>query len=497
LVSGAGIFGTSVIALGDSMQHRINHINTISSLSRSGGVATASITGHSFGSGMPADINNAQDNTFNLKGVTVTRVDANTITYPCPGADGSTSAIAGRSMLTTVLHSFSDDGYWTWLNLKLNGALTLARNAGISSNQATDVLARLTSDVLAYSSDWVFWQPTLYNDTVNAGYTTAQLIGTSADSYSSGYYSQTLAALIASGRRILLVGPPAMSSGLTTARVQTYLAVMKWMERMAQTYPKVWYADVWRYSVNAVAGTPGTALSGLLASDNIHESARGAERKAQAIYDAIGGLIPRISRLTSGNADNYGVDSSNDNILDYGPWTNSGGTVNAATGGGSASGTIPGGWQGDAVATTGGSVVWSAPARSDGVGYNIQAVVTPAANNDYARARLVTAVSSSRFTAGQKVRLVLDMAVSGVAGSTYRGANILVIFNGGASTTAYAMSSNASAATSAIQSDFSGSVISPDITIPSDSITSIDVRVQWLFGGSASAASIAARAWRR
>lgn len=482
------------ILFGDSMQHRNIGTVNITALTRTGGVATATSAGHGLGSGQVTDINNAADATYNLRGVTITRVDANTFTYPCPGADGSTTAIAGKVMLGNNPAIFADGGCWPWLQGKLGGAGTFVRCAGVSSNTSADMLARVDADVLAYKSEWVLFQPGLYNDfNTQPGYDTYTAAACVA------VCQQILNKLLADGRKVVLISPPALGTvgGATTKAVvlQKYLAVMRWMKAQADSARGAFYADAWRYSVDATNAAPGTALAGMLASDNIHEAPRAAERKAQAIFEAIGSLIPRRNVLTTGNGDNYAASSSNANLWDIGPWTATGGTVNAATGGGSASGVLPAGIQGDAVLTTGGTVVWSCPARADGLGFDVQAVVSAAANNDYVRIRAITLVPSSRFSAGHRLRPMFSLSLAGMNGTNapaLRAVNGLIVFAGGAANSFFAITGGADTAARFPQADQTLTIVGPDIIVPSDGITSFDLRVQLLFAG-VSASALTAR----
>ena len=472
----------TVVAFGDSMTHRINGLATITALSRTNNVATATSTGHVFGTGQVTDINNCQDATYNLRDVAVTWLSANTFSYPCPGPDGSTAAIASKAMLATVRHSFSDYGYWFWLNSKLGGALTLVKNAGVSSNSSADMLARVSADVLAYQSAWVFFQLPLYNDTVNAGLTSAQIISNC---------TQILAALLSAGRKVLIIGCPGITTGNTAAVIESYNAAHKWAQDQAASLPGVYFADVFYYSANPIAATKGQPRTGYLSADGIHESPLGCNAaKTQAIYDSIGALVPRIQKLTTSNADNYGTSSTNDNIWDFAPWTNTGGTINAVTGAGNTTGStaIPAGLQADSTLSgAGGTAVWSTVTGTDGAGYAVQCVFTPSAANDYIRIRAVTPVSSSRFTAGKKVRPTVRVKLTGVSGSGLKGINSTINFAGTVANAGNALSANGVSNADCGFVDGTYTFIGPDIIIPSDGITSVDFRVQILAGAAGTA----------
>ena len=475
----------TVIAFGDSMTHRINGISTITSLSRSGGVATATAAAHGLGSGQITDINPCQDSTYNVRDVAVTYLTANSFSFPCAGADGSTAAVATKGMLATNRSVFSDNAYWVWLNSLLGGSLHLVRNSGVSSNTSVDMLARYEADVLDYDSAWVFFQIPLYNDAVNAGLTAAQTIAN----------CQTmLNAFLGAGRKVLLIGPTSITTGNTAARVEIYLTVNKWAKEQAQTRGNVYFADTFYYSCNPIAATKGSPRTSYLAPDGIHESPLGARAaKAQACYDAIGTLIPRIQNLTTSNADNYGTSSTNANIWDFAPWTNTGGTINAVSGSGNTTGStaIPAGLQVDSTLSgAGGTAVYSTVTGTDGAGYALKCVFTPSAANDYIRCKAVTAVTSSRFTAGQKLIPKFRVKLTNVSGSGLKGINATVVFAGTVANTGYAISSYGSSNADSGLTDGTHTVVGPEITVPSDGITSVDFRVQVLAAAAGTAVTI-------
>mgnify|MGYP003393843154 CR=1 FL=1 len=451
--------GISVIVFGDSMTHRINSTPSVANgavaITRASGVATVVIANHGMGSGQIADINNAADSTFNLRNVAVTAVNANTLSYACPGADTSAVSVATKTIVFTNQSEMTDCAYWWWLQSKTQGAFRLVRNSGVASNTSADMTVRLSADVLAYASDWIFYQVPLYNDVVNAGYTAAQII----------VYSQAmLAQMLAAGRKVLLIGPPAMSTGLTAARIEIYLEVMKWMQLQAQTLSGVYFSDTFFYSVDPINATPGTARANVLLGDNVHESPLGSERKAQAIVDAIGGLIPKVQRLVTSNADNYGASSNNDNIWDYGPWTNAGGVIVGA----GVSGVAPSGFTCSANLSALGTAVYSCPVGTDGVGYSIQGVLTSTGASNYLVIQQTSSIPGARFTAGNKIRLVFRFKLTNVAGSNLQNINAQIQFGGNFINT-YPL---AGAATNSAMSGWVDGIytfVGPDLVIPAGS----------------------------
>ena len=96
-----------------------------------------------------------------------------------------------------------------------------------------------------------------------------------------------------------------------------------------------------------------------------------------------------------------------------------------------------------------------------------------------------------RIGAGQVLRPTLRIKLSGVAASNFYGFNIQVLFSGGAASGnggGYVMSTVATGPTNTGWVDGTFTVIGPEITVPSDGVTSVDMRIQARFSGSGGSA---------
>jgi lysophospholipase L1-like esterase len=69
----------------------------------------------------------------------------------------------------------SAKGYLTWANIALNHRLQVIRNAGISGNNSTQMLARVDADVIAYSPGFCVVESGMPND-IGSGFTSATII---------------------------------------------------------------------------------------------------------------------------------------------------------------------------------------------------------------------------------------------------------------------------------------------------------------------------------
>ena len=125
LVSGAGTYG--LVMVGDSITEFQTAKKTISSLTQSAGVATATCTAHGLNTGWQMLLGAVQDG-YNGRRY-ITRADANSFTYP---VDSTIAATATTTSTLAVLTQFrgNDTSWFSWANARLGGRLALLWNAG-------------------------------------------------------------------------------------------------------------------------------------------------------------------------------------------------------------------------------------------------------------------------------------------------------------------------------------------------------------------------------
>lgn len=459
--------------MGDSMTASSATNGTITALSRTNNVATATLTTHGRGTGEICNIYNCLDTSFNANGVAVTRVDANTFTYPSVGANGSTTNVSSTKVMQMQSQAWSNDnGYMFWLQSKTGGALKIAFNAGRSGQDSANMLARYSADAALYDHDAVIIF-TGYNDWVNASYTAAQV------------YANVVAMIAkAPGKMVVVVSSIPWTTGGTATNRKEALKYNRLIRAYCNSTRNVKFADAAKYLIDATNATAFSPATGMLQSDGIHPSPKGAERIAQAIYDVIQYDVPRVSRMASCSLDNYGNDSANKNILDTGPWTNSGGSVTGTGGSGTAAAGI-------GITAAGGgaqTVVASVVARSDGIGYDQQVVFTAAANNDSVTISSAGyTIAAGRYSDGNSLNFLGELTISGVSGANIKSIEVYLTY-AGSNAYHYLAKANASAAASYPSSDMTISLASLiDSVIPTGTATGIS----WAVKITASAAGTA------
>lgn len=453
----------SAVLLGDSITGYYNYPLTISSLTRSANVCTATITGHGLVDGQQARVYGVEnDDTFN--GVyAITRVDANTVTYASTGSDGAAS---GSSMRMYNRQQTSDQSWASWSNMLLGQRFNILNNGAIGGATIDYLQSRLKSLVYDYAPAYVFVMAGINN--VVSSDTAAQIITKLKTLYTS---------LLTHNYKVvaLTILPLGSGYGGYATYAPKIQIINDWIRRYAQTTKGMILVDAYAAIVDPLAATKGSAATGML-SDNLHPSAKGAYTIAKAVKSALQNIVPAVSTLVCNNADNYGNDASNLNMIDNGFWTATGGTLGSNT-----SGTVASGWVCETTnaATT---AVASVPARADGFGYDQQMVVTPGgAHSATARVNI-----ASRLTAGASYQIECEVSMSGVSGSNL--AAIQAYING----TAYSATlnlgiSNALSLTTFPTEDFTATFKSEVFTVPAAGYTVGTLYVSARFGAAGTA----------
>lgn len=281
----------------------------------------------------------------------------------------------GPNVEATGVGDINGRGYWSWASAMLGQRVTFVRNAGVGGNTTTQMIARMSADVLAYHSDWVIVCGGA-NDIATGG-ATAVAVQTNL--------TTIVEALIASGRRVLVLTVPPSVNYTTTAQKQAWAAVNAWVRDLPLTYPRVAVADITPAVTDPAGAAPATNMS----IDGIHWSIAGACRVGRVVADVLATLVPPrppvYRTLTDGKTAYGGVGFA-------GPGT---------------------GWA--AVATTASfNTVVTYPALADRWAYGARLVVGPGNTDIEARAvQYIEAIAGGRYAAGDVVRVSARIKLTG------------------------------------------------------------------------------------
>lgn len=470
--------GARVLVIGDSMTAASAANGTITSLTRSNNVATATCVGHGRGSGELINIYNCLDTTFNAYDVECTRVDADHFTYASVGSDGSTTNLVAVTQTMQVQGPAwaNDNGYLPWLQSKFGGALKLVRNCGHNGDTAAGMRARFPTDVLTAGAFDILVILTGYNDWTGANATAASVA------------ADVQAMVEMAGNRLVVVvsSIPYITNGTYgAANRKEALKYNRLMKAYCRARPNTRFADAARKMIDATNATAFYPLAGMLRSDGIHPSAKGAYYISEAIYDVIKYDIQTLQRLPSCSKDTYASDATNPNICDAAPWTNTGGALSGGT-----TGTAAAGIAATLTNTSGtATAVASCPARSDGIGYEQQVVFTAGGNND-AITFSSTGYISGRTADGNALNWLGELRLSGMSGANIKSIDAYLTY-AGASSYHYLFKSTTSGVSEFPQVDMTISLASLVDSIICDGHTGVGWNIKITAGASGTALTAA------
>jgi len=360
-----------------------------------------------------------------------------------------------------------DWGYFTWAQALMGAPFRLIYNAGVAGNTTTQMLARISSDVLSKSPDWVIVQGGI-NDITAAV----------SDATICSNLKTICSTLVNSGINVILltIAPNNQSAG-NSLHVQTVNQTMR--EWCRNTARGVIFVDTYQYLVDPTV-TTGAFASGM-SDDSLHLSGKGARAAGQAIANSIQYMFPNKSYLPSSNGEDYGVSSSSLQIVSNPMMT---GTGPLATGTG-ASGNVPTSWAGSTSGFGAGTAVFTpAVARSDGIGNDTSIVVASAPSGASVNIRQTGLVG--RAAIGDYLYVVGQVKITGA--TDIKNVNI-----GGSATidgTTYQVNClEASGTTNYSQSDMTLTFRSEELPLTGSSITAITLTASVTFGTTGTGAA--------
>lgn len=182
---------------------------------------------------------------------------------------------------------YQDRGWFVWCQAFLGQRLTWTRNAGVSGDTTTGMLARIDADVIAYNPGWCVIEVGPNDGTTNISAATTQAnIQAMADK------------LLKAGIRVA-VTTPVTTNAQTTPQKNAVLTVGTWLRGWARSQPGIILIDFAQVYTDPLDGN----ISNFLTDDGTHPSADGAKRLGQLAANALAPFIPNINDLPSANVD--------------------------------------------------------------------------------------------------------------------------------------------------------------------------------------------------
>jgi lysophospholipase L1-like esterase len=359
--------GAKVLLLGDSMMQ--NNHQTMApanpanlSFTASGGVATLTVTGgHYLISNQLITVSGFSGAAaiLNANQAPVTWVSSTILTYPISSTATLGATLGSASASTnpvTILDWGHAQGFYGYTNGLLLGGLQLVNNAGVGGNTSANMLARLATDVDPYAFDQLW---------LNGGYNGINPGGGDLSAAAEWASQKTIIDTYADkGKLVVLWGTLPVASGYTGYPNTTMQNRILELRRLQMSYKRdnFIYVDWFLDAIDPLS-TDQSAATGML-QDGIHPSAKLAKLGATRAYNLLNSHVPTVDLRAASATDNYAKNTASTQLIAVG-WANTGGTL---AGGLSGLGTAPAGFTVGATNSSGATV--TAPARSDGFGYN-------------------------------------------------------------------------------------------------------------------------------
>lgn len=401
LVSGA--WNKPVLtAIGDSLLAMTYQLVTVASAARSGGILTLGAPGIGAYAGARVRLDGLDTFDTSMRGTftVVAAPDANTIMVSNPGPDNA-SVTLGSTPRIQNLQRLSNGGALNWMLILSSQAFNLAELFATSGRRTAGML-QFVSAAAATGAGYCM---------VLGGTNDIVLDGASAASVLTNLRAIHAAVLAAGMRPIICTIPAPIGTVWTAARAKTIAQVNAGLRSDCRGNGRAILADLHAAVVDPVNASQGSARTGYIVANDVHWTQRGAYFAGKRAWADIKSAVQYIDNRVCSNADTRGFDAGSTNILDSGPWVNTGGTVSAPITGTMATGLV---------AERGGTCagVASVPARADGIGYDATMVATPAAANDLTNIRSAGSTWASNVAAGVPYTTQVPMSVSGISGST-------------------------------------------------------------------------------
>jgi lysophospholipase L1-like esterase len=231
-------------------------------------------------------------------------------------------------------------GYFTWANVLLKQAFTVVNYAGVSGDTTAGMLARVSTDVLAYNPGWCFVLAGT-ND-IATGVSSATIIANLKAIYT---------ALNAAGiKTVMLTILPDQRYATDSGKRLIWSTVNLWMKEWAKLQNNLVLVDAAAAIIDPTAATIVPRAN--TTSDGTHPLALGAYLIGKAITSSLSSIVIPQATLPVWNNDPL-------NLVTNGFQTGTAGTVTGGTG------VAADGWT---LANNGTTCVGSKDTRSDGLG---------------------------------------------------------------------------------------------------------------------------------
>jgi hypothetical protein len=303
----------TVSGSGDSFLRLHQGMTFASTPSCSSGVITCSVTAHGLTTGSLINATGAAQTAANVVRAAITRVDANTFTYPAPGCPNGNITAGAASFSVTSWTQPTLESIFEHLNGMSGGGLRLVQNASHPGHTIAAILATYDTTLAPYPSH-------LH---IHDGYFNSMNTGVTVDAACADVQAILIAKQRA-GALCAMVSALPVPAGVVTWSVpggMTDELAAAWVVRFNKAMQafcianRMLFIDI--YSLSAGAA-PGYALAGVCKAADFHPSYKTVRSEARLLYGMVlaAGRVFKKRVLTVAN---IGADATASNICRAAP----------------------------------------------------------------------------------------------------------------------------------------------------------------------------------
>lgn len=230
----------------------------------------------------------------------------------------SITAYNGGPTIASPTSYWDSKGFFTWGNILLGGRLKILSNAGIAGDHTYQMLARISTDVLAFNPSWVHIMGGRNDDGVTAGQLTADTI-----SNLTSIYSKCLGAGIRVVAGTILPGPTTD----TANKIQHDDDVNRWIRDYVRSNSGIILNDMGEAVTDVTTDWRSLAT---LTVDRIHPNSPGAAVMGKKFAAVMSPLVSGADLLAAGaGTENFLANpyTNGSGITAPTSWTQGGGTA--------------------------------------------------------------------------------------------------------------------------------------------------------------------------
>jgi len=473
-------YARSVVTIGDSITGQASYRVTASSITAAAGVATCTTgSSHQLFPGSLVMIGDCAEEEYNGLKAVIERTSSTVFTYAID--TGAPADATGANITVLNVHRFQDRGTFHLANMTLGYPFRELHNAGISGQTIVECAARFNRDALAYNPSMIVIQGGVNDITgTTAGQEAASLVTIKAA------FVEMIEKCIAAGIVPLVYTCfplSAAGTGYTAARAQMIVKLNTWLREIARyEYPEMVLFDAYAAAVNPT-NTDGDYNTNF-STDGTHLTALGAQRVAASLATLLTPFRYTPAKLVSSVLDTYDTDSSNPQLFPNPLMTGTGGTKSTAgAGSGTNTGNVPDGLTVLWTRAGTGTVVNSIASRSDGIGSDLQAVVTAQNASDSIQIDLSSSIHA-RVTAGDVLVTEVHLVMTSITALSALQFGFIFTLDSVVYTAPLAISSSA---VGELDDDIDMVLQTEPFTMPAGSLTTFEPRLTATFSGAGGA----------